>query len=302
MPYAAAPYADADFDELHDALIRWYPGWNRPDNWLFGRLEDWRYGGNAARQQDNPAFWSANAHCFRDETGALAGFVIGEYGGDDLFLQVDPARRDVEPVILDWIETVWAAGRARIGVFALSDDTTRAALLTAHGFHEDGSDGNMYRYDLTRAYPDALLPAGFALTTLAENHDFGAQAVAIAKAFDNLRIDEDLLAFRRTAPGYSLDWDLAAVAPDGQHASFACIWVDWRNRLAEIDPIGTQPEFQRRGLARAVILDGFRRLAVAGIHTAYIGAGPEPAVGNFLYAGLCPVAKYPFIRWTKTVA
>ena len=110
------------------------------------------------------------------------------------------------------------------------------------------------------------------------------------------------MAFRRNAPGYSLDWDLVAVAPDGRHASFACVWVDWRNHLAEIDPIGTQPEFQRRGLARAVILDGFRRLAAAGIHTAYIGTGPDPAVGNFVYAGLDPVAKYPFIRWRKTVA
>ena len=53
----------------------------------------------------------------------------------------------------------------------------------------------------------------------------------------------------------------------------------------------------------AIIAAGLgERLAAAGIHTAYIGAGPDPAVGNFVYAGLDPVAKYPFIRWRKTVA
>ena len=299
MPYTAAPYNDTDFDELRDALVRWYPGWDRPDNWLLARIESWRFRGSAWRYHDDPEYWAANAHCFRDETGALAGFVVSEYGNDELFLQVDPARRDVEPVMLDWIDTVWAAGRERIAVFALQDDTTRVALLTERGYTENGCDGNTYRYDLTRAYPDATLPSGFRLTTMEEFGDIAAQAAAVCAAFDTTNVTEGVMKFRRIAPTYHPDWDLVVATDDGQCASFGTLWVDRQNRIAEFEPIGTQPKFQRRGLARALILSGFRRLAAEGIHTVYIGSGPEPAVGNRLYQGLEPVAMYPFIRWAK---
>jgi ribosomal protein S18 acetylase RimI-like enzyme len=301
VTYTTAPYTDANFDELNSALMRWYAARPRPDNWLVARLVDWRYGGNTVRHRDDPGFWAANACIFRDAAGALAGYVVSEYGRGDLFFQVDPARRDVEPVMLAWVETIWAAGRDQVGVFALDDDAERAALLTAHGFHAHGSDGNMYRYDLTRAYPDAPLPAGFTVATLAENRDFAAQAAVMAAAFDSPSIDAALLAFRQTAPGYSPDWDLVAVAPDGRHASFACAWIDWPNRIAEIEPVGTHPEFQRRGLAHALILAAYRRLAAAGIQTAYIGSGPEPAVGNCLYTALGPVSRQAFVHWVRTV-
>jgi ribosomal protein S18 acetylase RimI-like enzyme len=49
-----------------------------------------------------------------------------------------------------------------------------------------------------------------------------------------------------------LDW--VAVAPDGRHAAFCLVWLDAENGLAEMEPVGTHPDFRRRGLASAVCL------------------------------------------------
>ena len=38
----------AEFQELWDLLVESYTLTGSPDNWLFDRLEDWKYGSNAA--------------------------------------------------------------------------------------------------------------------------------------------------------------------------------------------------------------------------------------------------------------
>ena len=102
-----------------------------------------------------------------------------------------------------------------------------------------------------------------------------------------------------TAPTYAPEWNLAVISPEGEHVAFCLARLDRRNRVAEIDPIGTRPEYQRRGFAKAVVAECFRRLRTHGMRYAYIGSGPEPAVGNRLYESLGPVETYLEHQWVK---
>ena len=77
------------------------------------------------------------------------------------------------------------------------------------------------------------------------------------------------LGFMRSV-AYVPDHDLVAAAPDGRVAAFTVYWPDTELSLAQFEPVGTDPDFQRLGLGRAVLLDALRRLEHSGIAHARV--------------------------------
>ncbi len=71
------------------------------------------------------------------------------------------------------------------------------------------------------------------------------------------------LRFMRS-PVYDLSRDLVAVAPDGRIASFMVWWPD-QSGIAQIEPFGTHPEYQRQGAGRALMRYGLVEMAKAGM-------------------------------------
>ena len=71
------------------------------------------------------------------------------------------------------------------------------------------------------------------------------------------------------------------MAPDGEVAAFCIIWYDDVTRSAMYEPVGTVPEHQRRGLARAIPTEGLHRVKQMGAVMALV-SGFSPAA-NALY-------------------
>jgi len=88
---------------------------------------------------------------------------------------------------------------------------------------------------------------------------------------------------------YRSDLDWVIEAPDGRLVANCLIWLDERNGVGELEPVGADPAFRRKGLARAVCLDAMHALRAAGAGTAIVypvrghpdHPGPVP-----LYEGL----------------
>jgi GNAT superfamily N-acetyltransferase len=81
-------------------------------------------------------------------------------------------------------------------------------------------------------------------------------------------------------------WHVARLdyAPGDEISAFVTAWYDDVTRAAYLEPVGTVPEHQRRGLARAAITEGLRRLQRLGATRAFVG-GYEPGA-NALYASV----------------
>jgi GNAT superfamily N-acetyltransferase len=79
------------------------------------------------------------------------------------------------------------------------------------------------------------------------------------------------------APLYRRDLDLVVVAPGGELAAFCTLWYDDATRTAAFEPVGTHPDHQRRGLGRALMAEGLRRVAVLGATLTTVGAYSEAA-------------------------
>ena len=58
------------------------------------------------------------------------------------------------------------------------------------------------------------------------------------------------------SPVYCHNLDIVAIAPDGQIGAFCIVWMDPVNKVGLFEPVGTHPDYQRKGLGKAVMVEG----------------------------------------------
>jgi ribosomal protein S18 acetylase RimI-like enzyme len=93
------------------------------------------------------------------------------------------------------------------------------------------------------------------------------------------------LCFMRS-PVYDPEPDVVAVAPGGQVAAFCACWLDEANRVGHFEPVGTRPAFRQRGLGKAVLWVGRRRLAARGMWAATVCVEADNAAARRLHGAV----------------
>ena len=88
----------------------------------------------------------------------------------------------------------------------------------------------------------------------------------------------------RTWP-YRSDLDCVVEAPDGTFAAYVLCWYDDDNRVGEFEPVGTHPDYRRRGLGAAVCRYALKRLREEGARrrSCYTGERDEDERSRGLY-------------------
>ena len=290
---------DNQFNELRMLLIESYQTDQNCLNWHISRLEDWKFGGNSMRLNDDPDFFINNAHLWRNENGKLIGFCISEYGGNGIHIQAHPKFLDVESEILLWVEEVWSKDKNQIETFAYDIDKRKQQLLAGRGFKESGHVAILREYNLKRPIVKAPLASGFRIEKLIENRNYDSLLDAINKSFKR-SFSRAFMTSILSAPSISEEWIFSVVNSSGRHISFCFASIDRANKTAAIDPIGTHPEYQKRGHAKSVIARSFEELQEEGIQTAFIASGPEPLPSNRLYDYFNPSKRLLEKKWVKT--
>lgn len=186
---------------------------------------------------------------------------------------------------------IWAQRRlGGLGTVGWVEDSDRALIsaLEAEGYRP-ADQNQWFRWDLTRRLPPPELPSRWSLRPVLGEQEANARRSASHAAFES-RIPSALhlqqyLGFMRS-PAYVPERDLVAVNPDGTVASFMVWWAD-DSGVAQIEPFGTHPHFQRQGIGRALVYHALSEMKAAGMHTArvvtdnagafYAQVGFEPA-------------------------
>ncbi len=119
-----------------------------------------------------------------------------------------------------------------------------------------------------------------------------AQYGAFGSAAPFERYLERFRKFMRS-PVYCHNLDIVAVAPDGQIGAFCIVWMDPVNQVGLFEPVGTHPDYQRKGLGKAVMLEGLRRLQAGGMKQAIVSTGEDnlPAINLYESIGFRVVNK-----------
>jgi ribosomal protein S18 acetylase RimI-like enzyme len=212
--------------------------------------------------------------CF--EGGELVGWgwSTGRRTPVGLSYELRPEHRTLLHDLLAW-------SRAERTTVRSGDDET-AALLESHGFAHD-PDAPWLRLNARSldTLEDPVVPDGYRLTTMAEYPNVASRAAAHRSAFTTpqfpSRFTDEVYACVRSETNWRADLDCVVVAPDGSVAAYALAWLDERNRLGELEPVGVRVDEQRNGLGRAVCLYALQRLRDAGAATAVVGSRGDDA-------------------------
>lgn len=230
--------------------------------------------------------------------GQLVAFIMPDGGRGEAHLCVHPHLRTaaLEEEMLDAAEEHLyeprEGGARRLCVWVPDGDTLRQDLLVRRGYQKGKWPEHQWRRSLDTPIADVPVSPGYAIRALGDGLELLERCYASGLGFHEgdikIAVDNrnDVTWYRniQTAPLYRRDLDLVAVAPDGAIASFATIWFDDVTRSAYLEPVATVPAHQRRGLGKAVLTEGLRRLQRMGATLALVsGYSPE---ANGLYCAL----------------
>ncbi len=275
----------------------------REKSWHVARLDYWRWHG-IANLDDGQL--EQDVYLWETEEGDLVSVLNREEAGSG-YLQVDPRLRTpaLEEEMVALAEerlAVQREGQRVLSVWADAEDTLRLDILARRGYTRGKWAESQWRRDLDAPVPDVPLPPGYTVRALGDMDELPARSWASWKAFHPDAPDEDYEGWEwylniQRCPLYRRDLDLVAVAPEGEIVAFTTIWYDDVTRSAYFEPVGTMPAHQRRGLGRAILSEGLRRLQRLSAQRAFV-SGYEPGP-NALYSSVLSAEHDRNEQWVK---
>jgi len=202
--------------------------------------------------------------------------VLHPISQNEIRLHVHPGYRtgELEGEIFATAEkrlSAWSEGEiSNLYVPIFEDDTLRKEVLTRMGYERRPGWGHHWRRDLDTHVPEASLPQGYTIRSMGDINEHPSRSWASWRAFhadegdENYDGDWSWYQNIQASPLYRRDLDIVSVAEGGDIASFCTIYYDDYTRSAVCVLVGTAAEHWRRGLGKAVILEGMRRLQALG--------------------------------------
>jgi ribosomal protein S18 acetylase RimI-like enzyme len=223
----------------------------------------------------------ARTRLWFDQHDHLIAFALVDAYSNLLFDYLSHANSpELEGAIMQWGVT---CGELPLDAVCREDDVERVAWLTRHGFQPQAIRTLRFSRALSEPIPNPQLPPGFIIRSVAGESEIEALVTLHRAAFgtDHMTIEE-----RRamtSVPDYDPALDLVAVAPDGCLAGFCVCGIPREENAATgrsegyTDPTGVHPDFQKKGLARALLLTGLQLLRDRGVEYAVFGTSSENA-------------------------
>jgi predicted N-acetyltransferase YhbS len=169
-------------------------------------------------------------------------------------------------------------GKRKLTLWINAPDRELEQLARRAGFTQavDAPDV-IAQFDVGGPFPAISLPEGFTLTDRAETNDLRQINRVLWRGFNHGGPPPDEYVAGRAdvekAPLYRPELTVMVQAPDGNLVSYCGIWYVPANRLAYVEPVATDPDYRRRGLARAAVLEAIRRASLLGATRVIVGSG-----------------------------
>lgn len=298
--------SEDDYWRIREFLreVFWLNG-RRDRSWQVGRLDYWRWHGiencNAVDSLDDVIF------IWETDNGQIAAVLNPEHRGE-AYLQTHPhyRTRELEEEMLAVAEdrlAVAVNGHKKLRVWAHEQDPLRPDILTHCGYTRDEWPEYERRRSLDLPLPEVHVVPGYTVRSLGGPEELPSRSWASWRAFHPDEPDEAYEGWTwyhniQRIPMYRRDLDIVAVAPDGVIAAFCTIWYNDVTRSGMFEPVGVMPEHQQRGLGKAVMTEGLRRLQRMGATQADIGGFSVAA--NALYASVISPEYELFTPWSRT--
>jgi GNAT superfamily N-acetyltransferase len=305
----ARPYREEDYWRIRAFVRELLPLYDmRQRCWDVARWDYWRWHGveniEHVNLEDVVTLWET-------PRGKLAAMLNPE-GMGEAFLQVHPDFKTPE-LEAEMIATAEGQlnekgrdGRRRLSVWANQHDELRKQLLAQSGYAPGDWPEYQRRRRLDGLIPESNTPPGYSIVPQGDGAQLLERCYASGLAFHPNRPEiamdnrADIGWYRniQRAPLYRRDLDLTMLAADGGCAAFCTVWFDDVTRVGVFEPVATVPAHQRKGLGKALMFAGLRRLQTLGATMAYVGSYSEAAGALYASAGFTDYELCE--RWEKS--
>jgi predicted N-acetyltransferase YhbS len=188
---------------------------------------------------------------------------------------------------------VWQRALARMAELSLDavevtvrdDDAMMLDAIAAAGFTATGDTGASSWLNCGDRPGIAPLAEGFRLLSRTQTIDRPHHMIA--------RNGPDVGARLARCSLYDPDLDLLIQAPNGGVAAYGLFWADPVTSVGLVEPMRTEQQYWRNGLARHILTTGLDKLAAHGCtrlkvssqHPLYLGVGFTPTAPDQTYQG-----------------
>jgi predicted N-acetyltransferase YhbS len=302
---------EQDFLRIRDFLVDTYQIIEKPQNW---RLERWNYARYfvaprlGAYGQGEPSiedslkaigFWEDTIGVWENDGGEIVGVVSTE--NPELgraFFQRHPQYNHLLAEMLDYAEATFTDEEKNTLKMQIYEyDEVLQALAQERGYRKEAEQPEHDSVFVIKHLPEPNLPEGYVLRSMAQENNVELRREVFGRAFNHTDPSEWPSAFSyeelQKAPDYRKDQDLYIVGPDGEYVSCCILWYDEKNKMGVLEPVGTHPDFRRKGFGREVVMEGIRRAAALGAETVCVGSGQR------FYEAIGFEKKWVSYTWTR---
>jgi len=285
-----------DFQTVMSFLRDVYKKTKNLENWVPPRFE------NSAKEM------ASGTHLWMEKSNKIDSRIIAMATPEKkfrYFMQVHPDYVFLEKEIIEWIEkkckSLSSGEPFTISIVVLDGNPSKEKRLDESGFEK----GEVYSIPKTRKLgipnPDFPVPDGYYIRSVDPEKDFDELASAIRIVFGHGEwFTRDILVRLSKASFYRRDLDLLALDHSDQIVSFCTFRYDPPSGVVELEPMGTLPEHRRRGLGKALICEGLRRLEKYNPALLFLEAANNLAAKR-LYSITGFEGDKPYVFWNKRI-
>jgi GNAT superfamily N-acetyltransferase len=300
MNYTSHAYRSRD--DLYDIgrlIRRAYSSDKYFNAWSFCRFDIWAQRRIADAEAFHAPEWQEGFRCWRAENGSLvaAAFAHDNHrlrkNPEQYALILDPDHRQLADEILDWAETNIAPE-----IEVLQSNQTLLPLVQSRGYTCSNDFMVIREKELTdTSWEPVNVAQGYSITVLDES-EWQDYFCAVHEVFNMMDTVEAFSSIRR-APSNVDELHLDVINEKNEIAAFCSVWLDRDNNVAEFEPVGTVPQFQKKGLGSALLAHACNRLPEMGCRRLKVESWSESAGANKLYDACGLIEKDRLYSWKK---
>ncbi len=206
---------------------------------------------------------------------------------DQVDIVIHPDYPTLHDAALAWAEQEYRerqgeAPEKPMRAWGFTNDSARINALSARGYRRTDTGLVCYTRPVSNTGTPAL-PAGYSFDHVHGEADVTRRTAVQRAAFESTFMTDAKTRAVQAMPTYRAELDLVIIAPDSSYAAFTIIWLDDTNHVGVFEPLGVAAAHRRRGLGRAILGEGVRRLGQYGAHIACVQTGIDNSPARALY-------------------
>lgn len=300
MNYTIRSYqSQADLYQVGQLIRRAYARQKHFNAWSFCRFDIWAQRRIADATSFNDCSWQEFFQLAYDESETLLGAVFAfdnhhwRRNPEPYALIVDPEHPELAKLLFDWAES---SGMCEVEI--LQRNTFLTDLIQSRGYTRSSDFMTLREKCLANTPHETVnLPAGYSIRPLTQP-EWNSYFEAVHAVF-NMMDTPEAFASIQCAPSNVHELHLNVVSDQNQIAAFCSVWHDRENNIAEFEPVGTVPQFQKQGLGAALLAYACNRLREMNCPQVHVESWSESPGANRLYSACGLIEHDRLYSWKK---